>query len=165
MFLDVLKKLEGGYLTTFYYDCTYFELNPDHKDRLPAEGVCEPSGTFNPHFHLSKPPEYKYNPYTGKEMERILIQYPTNQVSVDGFKSWITKNIPDFSKRLATVSDYQKFSAQDGISKVYLLSAKSTPSPIYSALTSNFRDRVLFAFSSEQKDTDVANLIKQDFSV
>lgn len=81
-------------------------------------------------------------------------------MSVDHFKSWITKNIPDFSKRLATVSDYQKFSAMEGISKVYLLSAKSTPSPIYSALTSNFKDRVLFAFSSEQKDADVANLIK-----
>jgi hypothetical protein len=29
MFVEVFKKLEGGYLTTFYYDCAYLALIPD----------------------------------------------------------------------------------------------------------------------------------------
>lgn len=86
-------------------------------------------------------------------------------MSVETLKSWITKNVPDFSKHLSNVPDYQKFSAQEGIAKVYLISQKNTPSAIYGALTSNFRDKVLFAFTSEQKDEEVANVIKKDFKV
>ena len=87
-------------------------------------------------------------------------------MSVETLKSWITKNVPDFSKHLSNVHDYQNlFSAQEGIAKVYLISQKNTPSAIYGALTSNFRDKVLFAFTSEQKDEDVANVIKKDFKV
>ena len=29
MFVEVIKKLEGGYITTFYYDCAYFALFDD----------------------------------------------------------------------------------------------------------------------------------------
>ena len=79
MFVEVIKKLEGGYITTFYYDCAYFALFDDQRERLPGQTLCDRTeNNFNPHFHLSKPPEYKVNPYTGKEMERIYIQYPTN---------------------------------------------------------------------------------------
>lgn len=146
--LETLKKLDG-YLTTFYYDCEYVAQLEDPEESLFEFQQCKNTENFNPHFHLEKPPEFRVNPYTGKKMERQKIDFPGNQVSVDNLKSWIVKNVPDFSIRLARVQDYNNFNAEEGIAKVYLLSAKNTPSPIYAALTTNFRDKVRFAFTSE----------------
>lgn len=111
--------------------------------------ICSPAGKFIPHFHLEKPAEYKINPYTGRPSERQVIDYAGNQVSVEEFRNWITKSVPDYSRHLKTVNEYTKFNAEDDIAKVYLISGKNTPSPLYGALTSNFRNKVRFAFASE----------------
>lgn len=70
---------------------------------------------------------------------------PTETIAFQGaevndqiLKDWITNHIPDFSQRLSQMKDAEEFGAEEGISKVYLFSAKQKVPPIYKALTTNF---------------------------
>jgi hypothetical protein len=78
------------------------------------------------------------------------VQYPSTGVDAKGLKNWMTSNCPNYSQTLKTEQDFNEFSEEDGIHKVYLFSSKEKPSPIYLALTNQFRNRVRFAFVSEE---------------
>jgi hypothetical protein len=75
----------------------------------------------------------------------------------------MTSNCPNYSQALKTESDFAEFNDEEGIHKVYLFSSKDKPSPIYLALTNQFRNRVRFAFVSE--DSPAASIIAAQMGV
>jgi len=74
------------------------------------------------------------------------VHYSSRQATDPDIKRWITDNVPDYSQRLSTKADVEQFAEESGIQKVYLFSAKQKVPPIYKALTSEFRNRLRFAF-------------------
>lgn len=91
------------------------------------------------------------------------IGFASNQVSDPDVKKWITDNVPDYTQRLMTKEDAAQFSAEEGIKKVYLFSAKQKVPPIYKALSAQFRNRVRFAFVNVE--ASVSAEVAADFGV
>jgi hypothetical protein len=60
--------------------------------------------------------------------------------------------MPNYSQKLVTKKDVEAFQSEDGISKIYLFSEKELSPPIYSALTSGFKNRIRFAFVPKSED-------------
>ena len=144
MFVKVLEELKGGYVTTYAIDCNYEHKEVDPK--VNFKHVCQDREEFQPIFTLYKPPEIKVNPYTGKTMPVTPIPFASNQVSDPDVRKWITDNVPDYTQRLMTREDADQFAAESGIQKVYLFSSKQKVPPIYKALSTNYRNRLRFAF-------------------
>ena len=103
------------------------------------------------------------NPYTGKPMPTETIAFQGAEVNDQILKDWITNHIPDFSQRLSQMKDAEEFGAEEGISKVYLFSAKQKVPPIYKALTTNFQNRLRFAFV--QAESDIRVEISEKFGI
>ena len=61
--------------------------------------------------------------------------------------------MPNYSQKLATKKDVESFQSEDGIAKIYLFSEKELTPPIYSALTSGFKNRIRFAFVAKSEET------------
>lgn len=148
LFMKVLDELKGGYVETYVLDCMVEHpvIDPD----INLDYLCNKRDSKQPVFTLYKPAEIKVNPYTGKEMPVSVIPYASNQVSDPDVKKWITDNVPDFTQRLSTKEDAEQFASEEGIRKVYLLSAKQKVPPIYKALAANFRNRVRFGFTNPE---------------
>lgn len=146
--MKVFEELKGGYVDTYVFDCAY-EF-PEVDPHINLDYLCNKRDSNQPVFTLYKPPEIKINPYTGKEMRVEIIPYASNQVSDPDVRKWITDNVPDFTQRLSTRDDANQFAAEEGIKKVYLLSAKQKVPPIYKALSTHFRNRLRFGFTNPE---------------
>lgn len=144
LFIKVLDDLKGGYLTTYVVDCAmeHEQLDPN----MNMNFLCYERDYFQPIFNLYKPAEIGVNPYTGKKMPAQVVNYASNQITDTDVRNWITNNIPDFTQPLAQREDVDDFQAEDGISKVYLFTAKQKVPPIYKALSQHFRNRLRFAY-------------------
>lgn len=99
MILEVLKKLEGGYINTYYYDCLWVLAQPPG-GLINTEQCLLNDDDFQPFFIIMKPPYSKINPYDGTKTPYSASQYPSQEVSVAGLKSWILSQVPDYSLKL-----------------------------------------------------------------
>lgn len=105
----------------------------------------------------------RVNPYTGKQMPVTPVQFASNQVTDPDVKRWITDNIPDYTQRLSTKTDADQFADETGIQKVYLFSSKQKVPPIYKALSSEFRNRLRFAFVNIE--SQIAGDLSTEFGI
>ena len=113
---------------------------------------------------MLKPPFSRLNPYDGSRMPHSYIKFPTNEISYPGLKSWLLDQLPDYSTKVGTTTDLKSFQKSSGqIAKVYLLSAKQSTPQIYAALTANFRDKIDFAFLSD--DSAASATFKSQFEI
>lgn len=71
--------------------------------------------------------------------------------------------MPDYSVKLHTQSDFESFRDDEAIARVVLISSKQAVPQIYSALTATYRDKVRFAFVSE--DSQAANQVKSFYGI
>jgi hypothetical protein len=121
--------------------------------------MCDNSD-HTPFFQLMKPSLVKLNPYTSEPMEPENIPFNSNQVSVKGVTNWILTNLPDFTLSIESVKDLEDFKNNEeekDINKVILFSKKNKTPPIFKVLSSEFRERIRFAFISNEKSPDVVS--------
>lgn len=72
MFLNTLSELEGGYVTTFAYDCQWKGAKNMDYEAFKKHWGCEKS-PYQPAFVLYKTPDIRVNPYTGKRMPLEIV--------------------------------------------------------------------------------------------
>lgn len=107
---------------------------------------------------VMKPPYSRINPYDGTKTPFSASHYPTPEVNVPGLKSWILNLVPDYSTKLYTASDFESFRETEDMAKVILVSSKLQVPQLYGALTATYRDRINFAFVSDE--SPVAKQVK-----
>ena len=73
------------------------------------------------------PPEVKINPYTGEAMMKHAVEFRQQDVFMDKsvIKKWILQNMPDYSVKITSKSDYDRLvnNGEDS-NKVILFSKK-----------------------------------------
>lgn len=89
-------------------------------------------------------------------MQPEAIPYNESSVSIPMIKSYVLKNLPDYSIKINSLKKLEEFrdiKNDSDINKVILFSKKSNTPPIFKVLTSLFRERFRFGFvSSDSKD-------------
>lgn len=80
MFINNLVELEGGYVTTYAYDCAWTDAVRIDWELFRKNYGCE-KHPFQPHFSLRKPPDIKINPYTGKKMPLVMVPFGTTEIT------------------------------------------------------------------------------------
>lgn len=70
MFMNNLTELEGGYVTTYAYDCAWDGATKFDMAAFRTKFGCD-KRPFQPNFSLRKSPDIKINPYTGKKMPLV----------------------------------------------------------------------------------------------
>ena len=162
MFLNTLIELEGGYATTYAYDCAWDDATKFDFSEFRTRFGCDKK-PFQPHFSLHKSPDIKINPYTGKKMPLQIVPFGTTEITQPRIKEWFTSNQPDYTQELNSEEDAEQFDQEEGINKVYLFSTKKATPPIYQALAANFNNRLRFAVV--KKASPISEQLASEFGI
>lgn len=129
MILPALKDFRG-YVDVFAFDCQHPLLKNANEQVLQQFQSCEPRNTQKLSlFYLVVPPEVKINPYTGDLMQKQIVEFRQQDVQMDknAIKKWIQQNMPDYSIKISSKSDYDRLVHDPNdkdINKVILFSKK-----------------------------------------
>jgi len=132
-------------------DCgTLYEEDPDAFAYCSEENI-----DTLPAMKILKPPQYKINPYTKEEMQIEEMNFPrkewflwiinfflAKELSEKDFSNFLLGNMQDFTHKL-TAETVLNFKNQQFLNKIILFTEKKKTPPMFKALSSNFKDRLL----------------------
>ena len=119
--------------------------------------MCE-NAEYLPFFQLMKPAEVKINPYTKQRMGPTDIPYNDRQVTQKKVHAFVVANLPDYATVIDSKQKLEEFiDNREDVNRVVLFSKKNKTTPIYKALSSEFKDRIRFGFIS----VEFADVIQQ----
>ncbi len=85
------------------------------------------------------------------EMKPEVIHYLETELTANNFYNFMVKNMPDYTRPLRTRADLDHFREENvniDVNKVLILSNKKQPLNEFKAISSEFRDRLVFGFVS-----------------
>lgn len=100
-------------------------------------------------MQLYKPAQYRVDPESYDIMTPELIHYTDNELSPTIFYNYLIKNMPDYTQNIESIMQFEQFTDSlynIDINKVLILSNKKTITEDFKAISSEYRDRLLFGF-------------------
>ncbi len=125
----------------YAFDCDKIEGNDNEASNFP---LCKVENV--PYLSTYAPPETKINPYTRQPSLPIENAYQgTGDIKSIG--NFIKQHMPAFRKTISSKDSLETFLKDELIpNKVILFTNKPQTSPLYKALASEFRDRLLVIY-------------------
>jgi len=154
---DILQKVIGlsrkieGFANFYSLKCA------DFKDFKYCSST-EPK----PLVAIYRPPEYKVNPYTGKQMEIMTFSYDFNMLknaTSEQLVNIFIAALPDYSNKFEpdTIAQLQVLKY---LNKVMLFTARNEAPPLFKALSARYKNRLIFGVISNKEEQ-----IAKDYNV